>query len=386
MGQWRCPLEGVVVRAAPRRLPDPDFWAGKRVLLTGHTGFKGGWLALWLERLGAEVTGFALPPEGEANLFDIVGIGSRIESQFGDIRDVEVLEALFRAFRPEIVLHLAAQAYVKRSLRDPAGTFATNVQGTVNLLDAIRMQAPETSVIVCVTSDKVYRNTGSGRPFIENHPLGGKDPYSASKAACDIAVQSWRASFTHDGAAIATVRGGNVIGGGDFGENRLVPDCVRAFAANMPLELRMPQATRPWQHVLDCLNGYLLFAEALAGQHSAPCTLPALNIGPSSDGAINVRNVAEIVVRALAAAGLPSPGIIDVPQPGSVEAKALTLDTSLARQTLGWGDYLPGEAGLRAAADWYAAWLKGEDMAAYTLAELEAFASAKPLLAKASAG
>jgi CDP-glucose 4,6-dehydratase len=353
-------------------MPSLAFWRGKRVLLTGHTGFKGGWLALWLRHLGADVTGFALPPEPGHSLFALAGVAQMIDSRFADLRDPDAIAQVVRDTRPEIVLHLAAQAYVRRSLVDPSATFATNVQGTIHLLDALR-QAGGTSVCLCVTSDKVYRNDETGRPFSEGDPLGGKDPYSASKAACEIAVQSWRLSFAlKSGMALATVRGGNVIGGGDFGENRLVPDCVRAFEAGKALVLRHPEATRPWQHVLDCLNGYLLFAEALGARHEG--LPPALNIGPDSRAALPVGVVAERMMAALQAEGRPSPGVRVEPDRNSIEARMLALDTSMARQVLGWQDQRPGEAGLDATAAWYADWLDGADMAARTRTEIDAFA------------
>jgi CDP-glucose 4,6-dehydratase len=363
-------VEDMAVSEFSGRLPDPGFWAGKRVLLTGHTGFKGGWLALWLDQLGAHVTGMALPPEEGPSLYEIARIGETVDSRFCDIRDFEALDAVVREIRPQIVLHLAAQAYVRRSLADPAGTFATNVQGTVNLLESLR-RTGSASVCLCVTSDKVYRNDETGRAFVENDPLGGKDPYSASKAACEIAVHSWRQSFAADGFSLATARGGNVVGGGDFGENRLVPDCIRAFQANAALVLRHPEATRPWQHVLDCLNGYLLFAEALAGD--ARDVPPALNIGPLGREALPVGEVAELIMEALATADRPSPGISIARDPLSIEARALALDTTDARQTLGWRDHLPGHDGLRSTAAWYGRWLAGEDMAAATRADIADF-------------
>ena len=373
MGLGTGALEDMVVNPHAFRRPDPRLWTGKRVLVTGHTGFKGGWLTLWLNQLGATVTGVSLPPEDGHSLFEIARVGDAIDSRFGDIRDAAAMNAVIGEVRPDIVLHLAAQAFVRRSLVDPAGTFATNVQGTVNLLDGVR-RSGSASVVLCVTSDKVYRNDETGKPFREDDPLGGKDPYSASKAACEIAVQSWRQSFPERGRAIAAVRGGNVIGGGDFGEDRLVPDCVRAFETGMPLTLRHPEATRPWQHVLDCLNGYLLFAEALmAGGDGLP---PALNIGPVAGAALPVGQVAQYMMHALQDAGQRSPGTRIERDPLSVESGMLALDTSRARQALGWQDRLPGPEGLRATASWYARWRAGDDMAAATRAEIAGFMTA----------
>lgn len=252
------------------RLPDPGFWAGKSVLVTGHTGFKGGWLTLWLSALGANVTGLALSPETKPSLFELADIGSSCRSEIADLRDASAVKRVVRAARPEIVLHLAAQALVRRSYREPGATFATNAQGTANLLDALA-DAPDLKAILAITSDKVYANDESGRAFREDDALGGHDPYSLSKAAAEHVVAGFRAAiFEKKGIALATARGGNVIGGGDYSEDRIVPDIVRAAASGVPLVLRNPSATRPWQHVLDCLCGYLVFAERLAGGEGAP--------------------------------------------------------------------------------------------------------------------
>jgi CDP-glucose 4,6-dehydratase len=350
--------------SAPR-LPSPAFWAGKRVFLTGHTGFKGGWLALWLEALGARVTGYALAPDQSPALFDLADVGAGVTSIIGDIRDAEALSAALLTCDPQIVLHLAAQPLVRRSLAEPAATYATNVMGTVNLLEAVRRAAHVEACLV-VTTDKVYANRDDGRPFIEADPLGGKDPYSASKAACELVVRSHAASFLPR-LPLATARGGNVIGGGDFSEDRLVPDAVRAAMARTPLVLRHPEATRPWQHVLDCLNGYLLFAEALA---TGVTEARALNIGPDPADARSVGEVAGAVLAALGAEA----GWRHEPVPGSIEMKALALDPSLARAELGWRDLLPGGNGIRWTADWHRAWASGADMRAVTLAQIAAFA------------
>ena len=353
----------------PGRLPDPAFWAGRRVLLTGHTGFKGSWAALWLARLGARVTGLALAPEGPEHHFGLARVGGALDDRRADLRDPDAVAAVVRDARPEIVLHMAAQALVRRSLRDPLGTFATNVQGTGNLLDALRAQAPGAAVLV-VTSDKVYANDGSGRAFPEDAPLGGKDPYSASKAACEILVASWRASFAREaGMALATVRGGNVIGGGDFAEDRVAPDVLRAARAGRPVVLRHPEATRPWQHVLDCLGGYLLYLESLARDPAA--APPALNIGPAPGAPIPVARLVETLGARL---GMPIPWVHE-PVPGSVEAPALALDPALAHATLGWRERLPGMAAIAATADWQAAWLGGADARALAETALDGYAA-----------
>ncbi|RVI05326.1 CDP-glucose 4,6-dehydratase, partial [Sinorhizobium meliloti] len=245
------------------RLPDPEFWAGKRVLLTGHTGFKGSWAAVWLKEMGAHVTGYALPPASRPSLHDLLHPSGALGGQFGDIRDGEALATIARKSEPEIVLHMAAQPLVRESYAAPAETFDVNVMGTVRLLEAARA-TPSVKAVLVVTTDKVYRNDESGRHFRESDTLGGHDPYSGSKAACELAVATWRSAYLREcGIRVATARGGNVIGGGDFSADRLVPDVVRAALSGTRLNIRSPLATRPWQHVLDCLNGYFLFAEAL---------------------------------------------------------------------------------------------------------------------------
>jgi CDP-glucose 4,6-dehydratase len=340
------------------RQPTSDFWRGKRVLLTGHTGFKGAWLALLLERLGAEVTGFALPPEAGPSAF--VALRPAMASRIGDLRDPAAMQAAMQAARPEIVLHLAAQALVGRGYRDPEGTFASNVTGTINLMQTLRGAGARAALII--TSDKVYRNDNQGRAFREDDPLGGHDPYSASKAACEIAVASWRASFGAEIGSIATARAGNVIGGGDFGAERLIPDLVRARIADESLVIRRPDATRPFQHVLDVLRGYLLHAEALWG-NVAP---PALNFGPR-DAEISVRRVLELYENAAKAPVQWQAAAA----PPMEEAQRLALDSSLAMQSLGWAPRHDAATAIAATAAWYEAWRGGADGRALALAEIE---------------
>lgn len=272
-------------------LPTSAFWQGKKVLVTGHTGFKGGWLALWLRHLGAEVCGIALPTESGPALFTLAGIADGIQGHYCDIRDQERLAGLIRGFAPEIVLHLAAQSLVRAGYRDPLATFATNVMGTAHVLDALRDLAG-VRVAVMVTTDKVYQNREWPYPYREEDALGGHDPYSASKAAAEMVAASYRDAFlAGQGVAVATVRAGNVIGGGDWSENRLIPDAVRAWQSGQPLLVRRPQAIRPWQHVLEPLAGYLVLAEKLWDE---PRLAGAYNFGPEPGGAVTVRQVVEL--------------------------------------------------------------------------------------------
>lgn len=345
---------------------DQNAWAGRRVLLTGHTGFKGAWLALWLERLGAEVHGFALPPESETNLYQLAQVDAHVRSTLGDLCDLAAVKAVVARARPQIVLHLGAQAIVRRSLADPVGTLATNVMGVAHLLEALRA-APDLSTVLVVTSDKVYANDEAGVAFSERAPLGGKDPYSASKAAAEIITRAYAQSFFREGGVrIATARGGNVIGGGDYAVDRIVPDIVRAAALGERPVLRMPEATRPWQHVLDCLHGYLMFAQALERGESVP---RALNFGPDPTAPITVAELAEEV---LAAMGLDT-AFERRPLPGSLEMQALAVDSSLARQKLGWRDRLPGRQAISWTADWYRSIRAGQDPLAVTRAQIDAF-------------
>lgn len=345
---------------------DPAFWAGRRVLVTGHTGFKGAWLSLWLAQLGAKVSGFALPPATNPSLFEIADVGVRMHSIFGDLRDpAQVGEAVHRA-EPEIVFHLAAQALVIDSLADPVGTMATNVMGTVHLLEAVRAQ-PSVLAALTVTSDKVYANDESGVAFAESFPLGGKDPYSASKAAAELVVRAWRESFlAKAGVRLATARGGNVIGGGDYAADRIVPDVVRAAAAGRPVVLRMPGATRPWQHVLDCLAGYILYAQALGRGQAVPASL---NFGPWPGDPISVGELARIVAEALGGRGFEHR-----PVAGSVEMKTLAVDAALARETLGWTDRLPGRRAIDWTAHWYQRVGAGSSPLATTLEQIDVYA------------
>lgn len=350
------------------KLPDRNFWTGKRVLLTGHTGFKGSWCALWLQSLGAEVTGFGLEPEAGNNLYDMARISGSCSSIIGDLRNAEDIREAVKAAKPQIVLHMAAQALVRRSFKDPIGTWETNVGGTLNLLEALRELHGLEAVLV-VTTDKVYANDGVGKSFVETDPLGGKDPYSASKAATEIAVTSHALNYFAD-VPVATARGGNVIGGGDFSDDRLAPDCVRAAESGKPVVLRQPKSTRPWQHVLDCLCGYLLFIEKLVADPTCP---RALNIGPAAAHILPVQRFAESLLSSL---GVPE--LLDIREDmNSQEAPKLALDTSLARRTLNWSERLSGEAAIVATANWYKIWQAGCDMRRQTMDEVQSYEGLK---------
>lgn len=304
------------------------FWQGKRVLLTGHTGFKGSWLALWLHRQGARVTGVSLPPVTAPNLYTLARIDTLCDSHFCDIRDAERLAELVVAARPEVVFHLAAQPLVRASYRDPVSTFSINVMGSVHLLDALRY-VDSLRAAVMITTDKVYRNNEWCWPYREGDVLGGHDPYSASKAASEIVIGSYRDAFLKEqGVAVATARAGNVIGGGDWSEDRLIPDAVRAWQKGNVLEIRRPQAIRPWQHVLDPLAAYLALAESL---WSKPELAGAYNFGPDTASAATVREVVEIARQVFDASEV---AYGDGTQ-GPHEAGWLALEIAKARMLLG---------------------------------------------------
>lgn len=346
---------------------DKAFWSGKRVLLTGHSGFKGAWASLWLSAMGAEVTGFSLAPETDPNLFELADIQTVVRSHFGDLRDADAVRQVVSEARPEIVLHMAAQPLVRRSYADPVGTFDANVMGTVHLLDALRHQEELQSVLV-VTTDKVYENAEQGISFKEEDPLGGHDPYAASKAAAEIVTSSYARSFFEErGVRVATARGGNVIGGGDFSEDRLVPDIWRALKAGKPLMLRNPAAARPWQHVLDCLCGYFTYARGLTERVTLPA---ALNFGPPHDAPpLTVAELADAVQSALGAEGKWEPAN----DPGPREMMTLEIDSRKARAVLGWQDQLAGAPCVSWLAEWYRSLNAGEDMRGRTLAQIAAY-------------
>lgn len=341
-----------------------SFWSGRRVFLTGHSGFKGSWLALWLSDLGAEVYGYSLAPNTSPGLHDQVRLAERVSGEFADIRDAEKLAGSLSAFRPEIVLHLAAQPLVRESYRTPAHTYATNVMGTVNVLEAVR-QCDSVRAVLVVTTDKCYENREWLWPYREQDALGGHDPYSSSKACVELLCASWRESFFRDqDVALATARAGNVIGGGDWSADRLLPDILRAWDAGESLTLRYPGAVRPWQHVLDPLQGYLLLAQALIEQGQA--VGQAWNFGPDSEGTATVGEV----VQAMAGLwpGEASWAVEALAQPH--EAGLLTLDSSMARQRLGWRPSWGLEQALQRTLQWHCAWREGQDMQQFCRAQI----------------
>jgi CDP-glucose 4,6-dehydratase len=357
-------VEGV---ALSRPSPNPGFWAKQRVLLTGHTGFKGAWAALWLERLGATVHGFALAPDQAPDMFSRLQPYRRLTSTIDDIRDPEAVRRAVAEAAPTVVLHMAAQPLVRRSYADPVATFATNVMGTVNLLDALRA-APGVAAVLVVTTDKVYRNEDGGKRFAENDPLGGHDPYSASKACTETATAAYAASFfTPAGVRLATARAGNVIGGGDWSVDRLIPDVWRALHRGEPLELRYPGATRPWQHVLDSLSGYFVYLERLASAAGAvPLTM---NFGPDDATGLTVAAVAETIAGHLPGAR----GWIAAPGDFPVEAQALALDPARAESILGWRSRLPVHEALEWTAEWYRGFDAGIDVRRLSLDQIQRY-------------
>jgi CDP-glucose 4,6-dehydratase len=333
----------------------PNFWRGRRVLLTGHTGFKGAWASAMLAGLGAEVTAFSLMPQTDPNLWQMIEGRVAIVSRIVDLRDQAAVAAICGSAKPEIVLHMAAQAQVREGYRDPVGTFSSNILGTINLLEALRSSG-ELRAILTVTSDKVYANPETGSAFTEAAPLGGADPYSASKGAAEIVIRSYAESFFAPlRVALATARGGNVIGGGDFSSDRLVPDLYRAARAGVPVELRYPAATRPWQHVLDCLSGYLGYAEYLASHGVADPA--ALNFGPLADEPMAVAQVAEALGEKL---GNQRPWR-QAAGPFQPEKQTLRLDSSLAAKTLDWQPRLDATEAIAWTAQWYADFAAGKD-------------------------
>lgn len=331
--------------------PTPDFWQGKRVLLTGHTGFKGAWLTHWLTRMGASVTGLSLAPATQPSLFQLLALDRQCDSRIGDIRDADLVHDCLQQARPDVVLHMAAQALVRTSYEAPLATFATNVMGTAHVLEALRRN-DTCRVAVMVTTDKVYRNREWIWPYREDEALGGHDPYSASKAASEMVIESWRLSYLASrDVAVASARAGNVIGGGDWSEHRLLPDAVRAWSRGLALEIRRPDAVRPWQHVIDPLAGYLVLAERLWHK---PELAGAYNFGPFANATASVRDVIEI-----ARQSFPNASVAYATDPGPHEAGLLSLDPSRAKASLQVQQRFPLEEAVRRTMSWYTAQAEG---------------------------
>lgn len=346
-----------------------QFWRDRRVFVTGHTGFFGGWLTLWLERLGADVTGYSLAPPTRPNFFGAVGLSDGISSLTGDIRKLNVLSAAMRECDPHIVFHLAAQPLVREAHAAPVETFSTNVMGTVNVLQAMR-GCKNIEAAVIFTTDKVYENTETLTGYTEDDRLGGREPYGASKACSEIAVAAYRQSYFGDDVPVATVRAGNIIGGGDWSANRIIPDAVRAFGAGRPLIIRNPEAIRPWQHALDPARGLLMLTERLADDASMPM---CWNLGPSDKNAVTAGAVAE------AMSGLWGNGArwtTDAGENAPYEARLLNIDSSLARTRLDWQPNWSLDRALKATVEWYQGFLARKDMRALSLAQISAMEGA----------
>jgi CDP-glucose 4,6-dehydratase len=343
-------------------------WSGRKVFLTGHTGFKGGWMALWLAQKGALVRGYALDPATEPNLLTVARVGSVIEDMRGDIRDAAKLDAAMTEFAPEVVFHMAAQPLVRYSYEDPIGTYETNVIGTARVLDAVR-RTKSVRAVVSVTTDKCYENREWQWGYRETDALGGYDPYSSSKACAEIVSAAFRQSYlASSGVGVATARAGNVIGGGDWSDDRLIPDLVKGFLAGEAVKIRRPLAIRPWQHVLEPVMGYIQLAEKLLGNDASKYAT-AFNFGPSESDAQTVEWIVERMAKAWGGAAKWE---VDA-DPGVHEAGYLKLDASRARAELGWKPKLDLETTLAWLVEWYKAWQGGAEMHAFTMEQIAAY-------------
>lgn len=352
---------------------NPGFWKGKRVFLTGHTGFKGGWLSLWLQSMGAEVTGFALNPPTNPSLFDVANVGAGMRSVIGDVRDLNLLQKTMQDADPEIVIHMAAQPLVRYSYINPVETYATNVMGSVHLLEAVR-QTKSVKAVVNVTSDKCYDNKEWVWGYREDEAMGGFDPYSNSKGCAELVTAAYRSSFFNPadyakhGVAIASARAGNVIGGGDWAGDRLIPDFIRAIVAGEKVVIRSPNAIRPWQHVLEPLSGYLVLAEKLFVQGTQ--FAEAWNFGPSDGDAKSVEWIInELVTNWAEGASFK----VDASAANLHEAHLLKLDCSKARMNLGWKPQWDATETIKRICAWHKAHLNGRDMKVYALGEIQQY-------------
>ncbi len=347
-------------------------YRGKRVLVTGHTGFKGSWLSIWLHELGAEVIGVALEPQASKDNFLLSGIGSKIKADLrADIRDAAAMRRIFEEYQPEIVFHLAAQPLVRLSYDEPVDTWQTNVMGTINVMEAFR-HCKSAKVAVMITTDKCYENREQNHAYKEDEPMGGYDPYSSSKGACEIAISSWRRSFMNPdayakhGKAIASVRAGNVIGGGDWAKDRIIPDCIRAIEAGMPIAIRNRMAVRPWQHVLEPLSGYMLLAQKMWNEPTKYCE--GWNLGPKMDAVVPVWDVATMLTEAYGKGEL-----IDQTDPNAPhEANLLMLDITKAQIRLGWEPKMSTKEAIDLTADWYKRY-QTEDAYQISVEEIEKY-------------
>ncbi len=345
-------------------LVDKSFWRGKRVIITGHTGFKGAWFSLWLHALGADVVGISLAPKTKPNLFDSAEIGAVIKSHFCNILDAPRLREVLGDFQPDFIFHLAAQALVLESYKNPINTFETNVIGTANILECSRVLKSKPTV-VCITTDKVYQNNEWNYPYRETDALGGRDPYSASKSASEMIISSYRDSFLEElGIRVCVARAGNVIGGGDWAENRLIPDAIRAWDAGISLELRKPDATRPWQHVLEPLAGYLLLGQIYS---AGLCESNIFNFGPDPHESASVRRVIKV------ARDEYGKGVVLFGDANNQhhEATQLNLDISKARAELGFNPKWCLEEAIRRTMNWYSLFASGRSARELCLSDIE---------------
>lgn len=360
-------------QSAHRASVDPTFWSGKRVFVTGHTGFKGGWLSLWLSSMGAKVTGYALAPNTTPNFFAVAVVQANIDrSHIADIRDLVVLQKAIADAKPEIVIHMAAQPLVRYSYANPVETYATNVMGTVHLLESIRSLDCVRAAVV-VTTDKCYENKEWAWGYRENEPMGGYDPYSNSKGCAELVTSAYRQSyfspekFTEHQVSIASARAGNVIGGGDWSEDRLIPDAIKAFEANQALLIRNPLATRPWQHVLEPLSGYLVLAQAL--YRDGPKFASGWNFGPRDEDARPVQEVINLLIQKWGSPASWEQVLGEQPH----EAHALKLDISKARQELYWSPKWGLEIAVERIAQWHKAFRDGENMSLVSQQQIHAY-------------
>jgi len=356
-----------------------DFWRGKKVLVTGHTGFKGSWLSLWLHTLGAQVFGYSLKPSTSSALYTLLNLSDRITSHYGDVRSLEDIVNHVKTVKPDIIIHMAAQPLVLYSYQNPVETYATNVMGSVHILEAARV-CESVKVVINVTTDKCYENKEWVWAYRENESLGGYDPYSNSKSCSELVTAAYRnsffspADFSKHGKAIASARAGNVIGGGDWAADRLIPDIINAFLNGKKVSIRNPASIRPWQHVLEPLSGYLLLSEAL--WHEPEQNAEAWNFGPSMDDTKDVQSIVEYIAGHW---GSPVEWVIDT-QKKQHEATYLKLDTAKAKSRLGWQPCWQLEKTLNSIIDWYQHWATGGNIEALTLAQIEAYQAERSVI------